>query len=93
MKYYVHHNYGNSVDYNTFEMSPWHGARQGAADAALRYIVLSNALIDAYHNQIQPWCLHDPTMTITIIKSIKAFIDDIAMSAGRMDEPFLALTQ
>jgi len=27
-----------------------HGAGQGAADAALRYIALSNSLIDAYHS-------------------------------------------
>jgi len=39
-------------------------------------------LIDAYHAQIQPWLIQDPTLTIVIIKSIKAFIDDVAMSVG-----------
>jgi len=82
MRYYVRHKYGVSSDYNTYEDHPWHGAGQGAADAALRYIVLSDSLIDAYHARFQPWTMHDPTLTITMLKSIKAFIDDVAMSAG-----------
>jgi len=82
MKYYVCHKYGVSPDYNTFDSHPWHGAGQGATDAALQYIVLSDSLIDAYHEDIQPWCMRDPTMTTTIIKSIKAFINDVAMSVG-----------
>jgi len=49
MKYYIRHQYGMSTEYNTFDQHPWHGAGQGAADAALRYIVLSDTLIDAYH--------------------------------------------
>jgi len=93
MKYYVHHKYGISSSYNTFDRHPWHGAGQGAAGAALCYIVLSDTLIDAYHNQIQPWCLHVPTMTITIINSIKAFIDNTAMSASRQFDSFHSLTQ
>jgi len=80
MKYYVCHKYGISADYNMFEHHPWHGARQGAADAALRYIKLSDTLIDAYHTQIQPWIILDPTLTLMIIKSLKSFIDDVAMS-------------
>ncbi len=80
MKYYVCHKYGVSKDYNTFDQHPWHGAGQGAADAALRYIALSDSLIDAYHSKIQPWIIHDPTLTIVIVRSIKAFIDDVAMS-------------
>ncbi len=81
MKYYVRHKFGVSPDFNTFENHPWHGAGQGAADAALRYIVLSDTLIDAYHAHIQPSIIPDPTLTLTITKSIKAFIDDVAMSA------------
>jgi len=42
MKYYVWHKFGVSSQYNTFEQYPWHGAGQGAANAALRYIVLSD---------------------------------------------------
>jgi len=62
--------------------TPWHGAGQGAADAALRYIALSDVLIDAYHAHIQPSVIRDPTLTITVTKSIKAFIDDVVMSAS-----------
>jgi len=47
MKYYIRHRYGTSTEYNTFEFHPWHGAGQGAVDAALRYIALSDSLIDA----------------------------------------------
>jgi len=54
---------------------------QGAADAALHYIVLSDTLIDAYHAHIQPSIIPGPTLTLTITKSIKSFIDDFAMSA------------
>jgi len=42
MHYYVRHKYGVSQEYNTSGAHPWHGARQGAADTALCYIVLSD---------------------------------------------------
>jgi len=82
MKYYIWHRYGVSTGYNTFKSPPWHGAGQGAADAALRYIALSDSLINPYHSQFQPCILQDPTLTMQIIKSIKAFIDDMAMSTS-----------
>jgi len=81
MKYYVRHKFGVSADYNTFEQHPWHGAGQGAADAALCYIVLSNTLIDAYHTKVAPQMLQDPTRTIIVIRSLKAFIDDVVLHA------------
>jgi len=93
MKYYVRHKYGMLEDFNTFENHPWHGAGQGAADAALHYIVLSNALIVAYHTRIQPWIITDPTLTMTIVKSLKAFIDNMAMSVGGKSIPFDNLVQ
>jgi len=55
-------------------------------------IALSDTLIDAYHEKIQPWCLQDPATTITILKSIKAFIDDVAMSVGSPQLQFQDLT-
>jgi len=61
---------------------------QGAADAALRYIALSDSLIDTYHSHFQPRILHDPTLTMQIIKSIKAFIDDVVMSVGESEGSF-----
>jgi len=69
MRYFVRHKFGVSDDYNTFTQHPWHGAGQGAADAALRYIVLSDTLIDAYHTKISPQMMHDPTTLITIQRS------------------------
>jgi len=82
MKYYVCHKFGVSSDYNTYEQHPWHSASQGAADAALCYIALSDALIDAYHSKIQPNLINNPTLTIIVMLSIKAFIDDVAMAAA-----------
>jgi len=82
MKYFVQHKYGVSKDYNTFDLHPWHGTGQGAADAALRYIVLSDSLIDAYNEKVQPWTILDPTLTLPLLKNLKAFIDDVVMSAG-----------
>jgi len=93
MKYYMQHKYGVSKDYNTVEAHPWHGAGQGAANAALCYIVLSEMLVDAYHLHFQPWTMHDPTLTMTLLKSIKVFIDDVAMSAGGQSLPFPVLIQ
>jgi len=79
MKYYIRHKYGVLEDYNTFDQHPWHGAGQGTTDAAIWYIALSDLLIDAYHSNIQPWIIQDPMLTLVIVKSMKAFIDDIAM--------------
>jgi len=93
MKYYVRHKHGVSEEYNTFDQHPWHGAGQGAADAALRYIALSDSLIDAYHSKIQQWAIKDPTLTITVFKSLKAFIDDVAMSVGGDQASFETLTE
>jgi len=93
MKYYVRHKYGVLKDYNTFDQHPWHGAGQGAADAALRYIALSDSLIDAYHSKIQPWIINDPTLTLQIVKSLKAFIDDVAMSISGENVPFTQMIQ
>jgi len=64
----VRHKFGVSMDYNTFEQNPWHGAGQGATNAALRYITLSDVLIDAYHDHIQPSTLQDPTKNIEVVK-------------------------
>ncbi len=93
LKYYVRYKYGVSEEFNTFDQNPWHGAGQGAADAALRYITLSDSLIDAYHSKIQPWAIHDPTLTLTVFKSMKAFIDDVAMSVNGDQTSFEMLTQ
>jgi len=51
----------NSSEFNTFEQHPWHGVGQGAANATLGYIVLSDTLIDAYHTKVAPQMLTDPT--------------------------------
>jgi len=94
MRYFVRHKFGVSDTYNTFSQHPWHGAGQGAADAALRYIVLSDTLIDAYHTKIAPHMMHDPTTLISIIRSLKAFIDDVVLHAtARPTEDFATLQQ
>jgi len=92
MKYYVCHKFGVLHDYNTYDQHPWHGAGQGAADAALRYIALSDALIDAYHSKIQLSIFYNPTLTVIIMRSIKAFIDDVAMAAATPNDNIHKLT-
>jgi len=67
MRYYIRHKFGISSDYNMFDNHPWHGAGQGATDAALRYIVLSDTLIDAYHTKVTPTMMTDPTALIAVI--------------------------
>jgi len=92
LKYHVRHKFGVSESYYTFEQHPWHGAGQGAADAALRYIVLSDTLIDAYHTKVAPQTINDPTSTIQVIRSLKAFIDDVVLHATSTPEtPFEVL--
>jgi len=81
MKYFVWHKFGVSPEYNTFAQHPWHGAGQGAADAALRYIVLSDTLINAYHTKVAPQLMHDMAILIEIQCSLKAFINDMVLHA------------
>jgi len=79
MKYYVRHKFGISNDYNTFAAHPWHGAGQGAADATLQFIALSDMLISAYHTKVAPITMTDPTNNLTILRSLKAFINGIVL--------------
>ncbi len=79
MKYYIQHKFEVSNNYNTFKHHPWHGTGQGAADAALhcplghphQCIPCSDSA--KYYSQ--------PTLTLTITKIIKAFLDNVAMLA------------
>jgi len=82
MKYHVQHKFGVSLDFNTFANHPWHGAGQGAANAALRYIVLSDTLINAYHTKVAPYVISDPTNALEILRGLKAFIDNVVLHAS-----------
>jgi len=93
MKYYIRHKFGISTDYNTFDLHPWHGAGQGAANAALRYIALSDTLIDAYHTKVAPQMISDPSNSLTITQSLKAFIDDVVLHATQAHTSYLTLQQ
>jgi len=94
MKYYIRHKFGVSTEYNTFAAHPWHGAGQGAADAALRYIALSDTLIDAYHTKVAPTMMTDPMQTIELLCSLKAFIDDVVLHASANPQtPYETLLQ
>jgi len=50
-------------------------------------------LIDTYHEQVQPTILHDPTLTLLVIQSIKAFIDDVAMATSTPSHSYNDLIQ
>jgi len=93
MRYYVQHKYGVSHDYNTYADHPWHGVGQGAADAVLRYIALSNTLIEAYHTKVAPQMISNPSNSLTIIQSLKAFIDDVVLHATQAHTSYLTLQQ
>jgi len=93
MQYFVRHKFGVSEEYNTFNQHPWHGTGQGAADVALRYIVLSNTLIDAYHSKIEPHTLYDPTHHREILRSLKAFIDDVVIHTHQPAEASMETLQ
>jgi len=81
MRYFVQHKFGVSKEYNTFNQNPWHGTGQGAANAALWYIVISDMLVDVYHSKIASNLMHDPTCGIEVQQSLKAFIDDVVLHA------------
>jgi len=88
MKYYVWHTFGILNDYNTFTHHPWHSAGQGAANAALCYIVLLDTLSNAYHTKIAPNCMHNPTYLIPVLCSLKAIIDNVVLHAsGTQHQP------
>jgi len=93
MQYFVRHKYRVSKDYNTYGHHPWHGAGQGAADAALRYIVLSDTLIEAYHSKITPQPLYDLTNHVQLLRSLKAFIDDVVLHTHQLSDEPLPLLQ
>jgi len=94
MCYFIRHKFGVSEDYNTFSQHPWHGTGQGTVDAALCYIVLSDTLIDAYHTKIAPQLIRDLTALISILRSLKAFINDVVLHAtASPGETFDALQQ
>jgi len=59
MHCFVCHKFGISSKYtNMFAQHPWHGAGQGAADAALQYIVLSDTLsMHAIPKLPHKWCM------------------------------------
>jgi len=46
-------------------------------------------MIDAYHTKIAPTMMHDPTTMIEIIRSLKAFIDNVIMNMSNQDEGML----
>jgi len=81
MHYYKCNKFSVSRDYNTYEQHLWHGAGQGAADAVLRYIVLSDTLINLYHTKVAPAMMFNPTTMIKAMQSLKAFINDTVLHA------------
>jgi len=92
MQYFVRHKSGVSKEFNTYQQHPWHGAGQGAADAALRYIALSDTLIDAYHSKVALQSLYDPTRHTELLRSLKAFINNVVIHTQQpSDEPMHAL--
>jgi len=76
LKYFVKHAFGESTEFNTFEIHPWYGAGQGARDAAIRWIVLSDSLIMAYLLKAHQWAQIDHKNNRIIDQGIDAFIDD-----------------
>jgi len=92
MQYCVWHKFGISKDYNTYNQHPWHGTGQGATNVALRYIVLSDTLIDTYHSKIEPHLLYDPMHHTKILRSLKAFINNVVIHTHQpVDESMQAL--
>jgi len=62
--------------------SPWYGAGQGTGDAASRWVVQSNSLINAYHAEACIWQLPDPISTSTVPMGIDAYMDDTNQILG-----------
>jgi len=79
MKYYVCHKFSVSANSNIFASHPWHGTGQGAANVALWYIALSDTLINAYHTKVAPQLLSNPMTALTILQSLKTFINDVVL--------------
>jgi len=61
---------------------PWYGAGQGTGDAAPRWVVLSNSLINAYHAEAGIWQLPDPISTLMVPMGIDAYMDDTNQILG-----------
>ncbi len=82
-RYHVKHAYGISKHYNQHsDEHPWYGAGQGTGDAAPRWVVLSNSLINAYHAEAGVWHLPDPISTKSVPMGIDAYMDDTNQVMG-----------
>jgi len=81
--YHVKHAYGISKTYNQHSKEhPWYSAGQGTGDAASRWVMQSNSLINAYHAEACIWQLPDPISTSTVPMGIDAYMDDTNQILG-----------
>jgi len=93
-QYHVKHSHGISKDYNSYSIdNPWYGAGQSAADAAIRWIILSCCLIRAYLSQAHQWVMRNPNQTTALHQSIDAFIDDTTLIIARTTQSTYELIQ
>ncbi len=93
LKYFVKHVFSESKGYNSFDIHPWYGAGQGAGDAAIRWIVLSDSLIMAYWTKAHQWVLFDHQNECIIDQGIDAFIDDTTIINVSMPQKPVSTTE
>ncbi len=80
LKYYVKHAFGVPIQVNEYSsQNPWYGARQGAGDATIHWVVLSHSLLSAYKMQAKLWQLSNPTQSIIVTQGINAFCNDTSL--------------
>jgi len=89
LPYFVKHAFSELEEYNTFKIHPWYGVGQGAGDAAIQWIVLSNSLTIAYWSKYHKWVLFNPRNTVILTQGIDVFINDkTMMTASTPQNPF-----
>jgi len=82
-RYHPKHAYGVSPLFNQHsETHPWYGADQGTGDAAVRWTILSHALITAYQSEATSWSLKSIIRDMLLILGIDAFVDNTNMIHG-----------
>jgi len=82
-RYYPKHAFGISLQYNQHSDShPWYGAGQGTGDAAVRWTILSHALITAYQSEAMSWQIKSVLRDMLLVLGLDAFVDDTNMIYG-----------
>jgi len=82
-RYHPKHAFRTSPLFNQHsDVHPWYGAGQGTGDAAVRWTILSHALITAYQSKATSWQIKSVLRDMLLVLGLDDFVDDTNMIHG-----------